>query len=113
MSINAIVSAVSLAAKQMTDENGFPVSCEEQIVGTLKLDGRERGQKLFTFYEPFPLDVALLKDRQIWGSASSIILGQTEIAKRRGYTEIVFTVESIGAVIELEEKRKETQACDH
>lgn len=43
-------------------------------------------------YDKAPEEVASLNGRQIWGGSSSIMLGETEIAKRIGYTRIEFIV---------------------
>jgi hypothetical protein len=46
-----------------------------------------------------PADVGKLTGRNVWGSAGSLMLGETQIAERDGYTGIRFTVESIEAVL--------------
>jgi len=91
MSINAIVSDVYFG------ENG-----EHRI----ELEGEERGQPTLFFGDPHPNDVDLLGGQQIWGSANTIMLGQTEIAKRDSYTRLTFVVPSIGDVIDKEKKRR-------
>lgn len=92
MSINAIVSGVYWG------ENG-----EHRI----ELSGEERGQPQLNFREPAPPDVNLLAGQQIWGSANTIMLGETKIAERESYTAIRFVVPWIGKVINRERERKE------
>ena len=38
-----------------------------------------------------PDDVAYLTGQEIWGGAESLLVGNKVFARRRGYTEIVFT----------------------
>lgn len=47
------------------------------------------GQNALAF-DAAPEEVAALNGRDIWGGSDSIMLGETEIAKRVGYTKIVF-----------------------
>lgn len=90
MSINAIVRTV------YHNEDGS---------GLLALDGEERGQPELHF-DSAPHDVTALNGLQIWGGDSSILHGETEIAKRRGYTGIEFTVPSVSEVVGKERKRR-------
>lgn len=94
MSIDAKVSSA------VFDENGDWL---------FKLEGQERGQPcLHSKRASTPLDADLLAGQHIWGGASSIMLGETEIAKRLdGYTAIKFVVPWIGPVIDKERERKE------
>lgn len=41
-------------------------------------------------YDAAPHEVTALNGLDIWGGGSGIMLGETEIAKRQGYTRIVF-----------------------
>ena len=103
MSINAKVSGVYFG------ENG---------VHRMELepwnDGEQReppGQSVLMFCDSdkYPPDVNLLAGHHVWGSANSLMHGQTKIANRLGYTHIRFVVKSIGQVIYLEEQRKKVQ----
>lgn len=85
MSINAIVSGVYWG------ENG---------VHELTLEGPERGQPILHFRDPAPPDVNLLTGQKVWGSSSTLMLGETKIADREGYTLIKFCVPWIGEVID-------------
>jgi hypothetical protein len=44
-----------------------------------------------------PEDVGSLEGRDIWGSDNIIMLGEQRIARRDGYTGIVFEVDSIAS----------------
>lgn len=92
MSINAIVSGVYFG------EDGD---------NRITLEGEERGQPTLHFGDNHPPDVNLLTGQQIWGSANTIMLGETQIATRDSYTHITFGVEWIADVIEAERKRRE------
>lgn len=48
-----------------------------------------KGQSSLSF-ETAPEEVTALNGRDIWGGSDSIMLGDREIAKRQGYTRIVF-----------------------
>lgn len=80
MSIDAVVQSV------YHNEDGS---------GQLNLRARERGgcagQSVLRF-DSAPHDVTCLNGCEIWGGDSGIMLGDREIAKRDGYTKIVFTV---------------------
>ena len=43
------------------------------------------------YYDTAPYTVTSLNGLDIWGGDNSIMLGDMEIAKRKGYTKIVFT----------------------
>lgn len=79
MSINAIVSAVSI--------DGFGK-------GYLQLEGEERGQSKLFFDFP-PRGISKLKGRQVWGSSCSLMLGDKVIARREGFERIVFVVDEL------------------
>lgn len=66
--------------------------------GKLALVGESRGCSDLHF-DAAPHDVTALNGRRIWGGDSSIMCGEVEIAKREGYTKIVFCVESVSAAI--------------
>ena len=93
MSINAIVKTV------YHNEDGS---------GRLSLEGEERGQDVLHF-DTAPHDVTALNGRQIWGGANSILYGEVELAKRDGYTRIVFTVESVSKAIAQGDKIRESR----
>ncbi len=57
--------------------------------GSLALSGEERGQGRL-YFRTAPEEVTALNGRHIWGGASTIMLGDREIAKRVGYTGIEF-----------------------
>ena len=61
--------------------------------GDLMLIGDERGQPMLSF-EKAPNDVTSLIGQFIWGGSSQILLGETVIANRTGYTHIEFVVDS-------------------
>lgn len=50
------------------------------------------GQSTLT-YENAPHEVTALNGLNVWGGASSLMLGDVEIARRVGYTRIVFSDE--------------------
>jgi hypothetical protein len=52
------------------------------------------GQSVLSF-EAAPADVVGLAGRQVWGGESSLMLGERQIARRDGYTRIVFTCDPI------------------
>lgn len=65
--------------------------------GTLNLEPRidASGQKSCVGqsvlrYQSAPEEVTSLNGKEIWGGSDSIMLGDVEIAKRKGYTSIVF-----------------------
>lgn len=47
------------------------------------------GQRALRF-DSAPEEVTALNGLEVWGSANCLMLGDIEIAKRRGYTSIVF-----------------------
>ena len=55
-------------------------------------DGDGPGQRQLSWDADGPHDVTALCGCVIWGGDSGIMLGETEIAKRIGYTRIVWTV---------------------
>lgn len=75
------------------DANVAYVECREDGSGTLHLCDRipngSRGQSRLHF-DTAPYEVTALNGLQIWGGDSFIMLGDTEIAKREGYTRISF-----------------------
>jgi hypothetical protein len=75
------------------DANVAYVELQEDGSGTLHLCDRipngSRGQSRLHF-DAAPLEVTALNGLPVWGSASNIMLGETEIAKRVGYTKISF-----------------------
>ena len=66
------------------------------------------GQPVLAFFDSdtYPPDVNLLAGHQVWGSANTLMHGETKIAERLGYTHIRFVVPWIGEVIEREAARK-------
>lgn len=65
------------------------------------LEGEERGQpRLFSSREHTPEDADLLTGQHVWGSADSLMLGETKIADRLAYCVLKFVVPSIGLVID-------------
>lgn len=74
------------------------VHLHEDGGGTLELEDRPArpggvpgiaGQKRLRF-DDAPEEVTALNGRDIWGGADTIMLGDVEIARRVGYTRIVF-----------------------
>jgi hypothetical protein len=49
------------------------------------------------FFDKAPEDVGFIEGRDIWGSDNIIMLGEQRIARRDGYTGIVFEVDSIAS----------------
>jgi hypothetical protein len=47
------------------------------------------------FFEKAPEDVGSLEGKDIWGSDNIIMLGEQRIARRDGYTGIVFVVDRL------------------
>lgn len=82
MSINATVKEV------VVNQDGS---------GRLVLAGEERGQNSLHF-DKAPLDVICLNGKHIWGGGGSILIGETIIAYRKGYTKIEFAVPSINGL---------------
>ncbi len=76
------------------DANVAYVECHEGGSGTLHLCDRipegSRGQSRLHFATA-PYEVTALNGLHIWGSSSTIMLGEREIAKREGYTRISFS----------------------
>jgi len=76
------------------DANVAYVEVREDGSGTLHLCDRipegSRGQSRLSF-DSAPYEVTALNGLAIWGGGSQIMLGETEIAKRDGYTKISFT----------------------
>lgn len=106
MSINAVVDSISIGPKKvLPNEDGGGGWDDRTIEGSLFLAGRERGQPVLVFYEPYPADVNLLLYQKIWGGDSSIMLGETEIAKRESCTHIRFVVPWISEVIDHEKEK--------
>lgn len=48
-----------------------------------------KGQSVLRF-KTAPEEVTALNGLDVWGGSGAILLGDTEIAKRVGYTEVVF-----------------------
>jgi hypothetical protein len=75
------------------DARVISVICFKNGGGKLNLEGRKRGEKPGQpelFFEDSPEEVTALNGCEIWGGAGGIMLGDIEIAKRNGYTSIVF-----------------------
>ncbi len=51
------------------------------------------------FFQEAPPDVRELEGKDVWGGADTLLLGETLIADRTGYTGIRFVVPSIRAVV--------------
>lgn len=47
------------------------------------------------YFDKSPTAVWRLKDKNIWGCSSSLMLVETEIAKREGYGKIIFASEAV------------------
>lgn len=87
MSIDAIVETV------YHNEDGS---------GSLKLKARDTksgpaGQNRL-YFDKAPHDVTALNGREIWGGAGEIMVGETKIANRIGYTQIEFVIDSFAGV---------------
>lgn len=88
------------------------VECKEDGSGTLHLCDRvpegSRGQSRLHFTTA-PYEVTALNGLPIWGGASQIMLCETEIAKRDGYTRISFTEREqfLAAVAEYHRRQRE------
>lgn len=87
MSIEAIVDQV------YHGENG-----NGRMILKPPTNGDNPGQTELHWDSDGPHDVTALNGCLIWGGASSIMLGEIEIAKRDGYTKIVWTVKEIGSL---------------
>ena len=70
------------------------VELQENGSGTLHLCDRvpngSRGQSRLHF-ETAPYEVTALNGLSIWGGSEQIMLGEREIARRNGYTQISFS----------------------
>lgn len=84
MSIDAKISSVVLGA----DGSGYLVLVDRPAAASGGTQGIA-GQRRLTFNKS-PDEVFGLNNLSIWGSADNIMLGDMEIAKRKGYTEIIF-----------------------
>ena len=74
MSIEAIVSKVEYRGKKA-------------ILHLEGIDGEGPGQKTLTVLNPKP-HMNSMEGICLWGNSSKIMIGETEFAKRIGYTEI-------------------------
>lgn len=76
------------------DANVAFVELKEDGAGTLHLCDRvpegSRGQSRLHF-DAAPYEVTALNGLSIWGGSDRIMLGDTQIATRQGYTRISFT----------------------
>jgi hypothetical protein len=88
------------------------VELKEDGSGTLHLCDRvpegSRGQSRLHF-DTAPYEVTALNGLPIWGGAGQILLGEREIAKRDGYTQISFTEREqfLAAVAEHHRRERE------
>lgn len=93
------------------DANVAFVELNENGSGTLHLCDRvpegSRGQSRLHF-STAPYEVTALNGLSIWGGDSSIMLGNKEIAERRGYTQISFIEREpfLAAVAEYHQSRR-------
>jgi hypothetical protein len=94
------------------DANVAYVELREDGSGTLHLCDRipegSRGQSQL-YFDTAPYEVTALNGLPIWGGASGIMLCETEIAKRDGYTRISFNEREtfLAAVAEYHRRRRE------
>lgn len=86
------------------------VECKEDGSGVLHLCDRitngSRGQSRLHF-DTAPLEVTALNGLPIWGGAGQIMLGEREIAKRLGYTQISFNEREAFLAAVAEHHRRE------
>jgi len=96
------------------DANVAYVELKEDGSGTLHLCDRipngSRGQSRLHF-DAAPYEVTALNGLPIWGGDSSIMLCETVIAKRDGYTRISFTERELflAAVAEYHRREREKE----
>ena len=94
------------------DANVAYVHVNEDGSGTLHLCDRipngSRGQSRLHF-DTAPYEVTALNGLSIWGSASGIMLCDTEIAKREGYTRITFNERDVFLAAVAEWHRRERE----
>jgi hypothetical protein len=94
------------------DANVAYVELKEDGSGTLHLCDRvpegSRGQSRLHF-DSAPYEVTALNGLPIWGGAGQIMLCDTEIAKREGYTRISFNEREVflSAVAEYHRRRRD------
>lgn len=94
------------------DANVAYVELQQDGSGTLHLCDRipngSRGQSRLHF-DAAPYEVTALNGLPIWGGDSGIMLCETEIAKREGYTKISFTERDVflAAVAEYHRRQRE------
>jgi hypothetical protein len=94
------------------DANVAYVELNEDGSGTLHLCDRipegSRGQSRLHFATA-PYEVTALNGLPIWGGAGQIMLCETEIAKRDGYTRISFTERDafLAAVAEYHRRQRD------
>lgn len=95
------------------DANVAYVELKQDGSGTLHLCDRlpegSRGQSRLHFAAA-PYEVTALNGLEIWGGASQIMLGDKEIAKREGYTNISFVEREsfLAAVADYHKARRES-----
>lgn len=101
------------------DANIAYVELREDGSGTLHLCDRipdgSRGQSRLHFTSA-PYEVTAVNGLPVWGGASSLMLGDIEIAKRDSYTRITFTgrerlLEAVKAHHQRERARMVEQHC--
>lgn len=69
------------------------VFINEDGSGRLELEGRIKGERpgqSVLCFDKAPEEVTALNGLEIWGNASTIMLGDAKIAVRKGYTNIEF-----------------------
>ena len=92
------------------DANVAFVELHENGSGVLHLCDRvpngSRGQSRLRF-DTAPHEVTALNGLQVWGGASSLLLGEQQIAIREGYTRISFVERELflAAVAEYHQRR--------
>jgi hypothetical protein len=87
------VSGLRAEAMMAIDAQVAYVELKEDGSGTLHLCDRipngSRGQSRLHF-DTAPYEVTALNGLPVWGGSEQLMLGETEIAKRIGYTKISF-----------------------
>ena len=92
------------------------VELKEDGSGTLHLCDRvpngSRGQSRL-YFDTAPYEVTALNGLSIWGGAMQIMLCETEIAKRVGYTKISFNEREVFLAAVAEWHRRQRNSAAH
>jgi hypothetical protein len=87
--------------------HGVVLASEDETV--LLLDqpdpSRVAGQRQLVVEPPVPPNVGLLFMQSVWGGADSLVLGETVIGRRHGYTRVTLDGAAIDEALRLKATR--------